>query len=171
MGKDTKIEWADHTFNPWMGCTKVSEACKFCYAEKYVERWKMAKWGDAGTRSRTNAQNWKKPLLWNKLALKEGVRRRVFCASLADVFEDHAQILPVWREDLFNLIKATPQLDWLLLTKRPENFERFLPEDWGTGYDNVWLGCSVENQKRADEHTNFSQYSCHYSFYLNGAVA
>lgn len=151
MGKDTKIEWAHHTFNPWMGCTKVSEACKFCYAEKYVERWGMAKWGDKGTRQRTVKTTWNKPRAWNALAEKEGTRFRVFCASLADVFEDHPDIKQEWRDDLFALIRETPNLDWLLLTKRPENFERFLPADWGKGYYNVWLGVSAENQKRYDE--------------------
>lgn len=152
MGKDTKIEWAHHTFNPWMGCTKVSEACKFCYAEKYVERWGFAKWGDKGTRHRTAPSTWNKPLTWNAIAKKEGKRFRVFCASLADVFEDHSDIKQEWRDDLFALIRETSHLDWLLLTKRPENYFKFLPHDWiPNGYENVWLGISAENQKRYDE--------------------
>lgn len=152
MGKDTKIEWAHHTFNPWMGCTKVSEACKFCYAEKYVERWGFAKWGDKGTRQRTAKSTWNKPRTWNEMAKKNGTRYRVFCASLADVFEDHPDIKQEWRDDLFSLILDTPHLDWLLLTKRPENYYKFLPNNWiPGGYDNVWLGVSAENQKRYDE--------------------
>lgn len=149
MAENSKIQWTDHTFNPWIGCTKISPACKFCYAETFANRYGHAVWGDNGTRKRTSAQNWKKPLQWNKQAEKEGKRFRVFCCSLADVFEDHPQILQSWRDELWALISATPNLDWLLLTKRPENIKKFLPADWGEGYYNVWLGVTVEDQKTA----------------------
>jgi protein gp37 len=151
MAENSKIQWTDHTFNPWIGCAKVSPACKFCYAERFAERYGHARWGENGTRKRTSTANWNKPRQWNRLAEKNNTRYRVFCASLADVFEDHAQILSEWREDLFKLIKETPNLDWLLLTKRPENYKKFLPSDWGYGYENVWLGISVENQEYADQ--------------------
>src|SRR4051812_12830372 len=100
MGKDSKIQWTDHTFNPWVGCTKVSPACKFCYAEKYATRWSIAKWGD-NPRHKTADGNWAKPHSWNRAAEKEGKRRRVFCASLADIFDDHSSIAKGWRDQLF----------------------------------------------------------------------
>lgn len=154
--QNSKIEWCDHTFNPWIGCTKVSDGCKHCYAEALMDkRWGKVQWGPAGTRVRTKPSYWKQPLIWDAKAKAEGRRPKVFCASLADVFEDRSELLP-WREDLFALIDQTPHLDWLLLTKRPENVESMVAEmtaghlniqDW----DNIWLGTSVENQAAADE--------------------
>ena len=151
MGENSKIEWTDHTFNPWTGCAKVSEACRGCYAEAWAKRTGRPElW--RGDRRRTSAANWRKPRKWNQDAERDGVRRRVFCASLADVFEEHsAAPLDKWRGELFELIRDTPALDWLLLTKRPENIARMLPGEWGDGYPNVWLGTTVENQARADE--------------------
>ena len=102
------------------------------------------------TSMRTSAANWRKPLAWDRAAAAAGERHRVFCASLADVFDNHVSILPEWREDLWRLIEATPNLDWMLLTKRPGNIDRMLPPDWGAGYPNVWLGCTVVNQAEAD---------------------
>jgi len=132
--ENSKIEWTDHTFNPWIGCTKVSAGCKNCYAEAFMDkRLKRAKWGAQGTRVRTTEQYWKKPLAWNKKAEKAGVRQRVFCASLADVFEDHPaqrEEMAQWRTDLFNLISETPWLDWLLLAKRPGNVLAMVPDHW-----------------------------------------
>lgn len=154
MAENSAIEWTDHTFNPWIGCTKVSEGCKHCYAETLMDkRYGRVKWGPQGTRIRTSAANWRKPLAWNKQAEKEGRRFRVFCASLADVFEIHpSQDLDEWRHDLFMLIQKTPHLDWLLLTKRPENIMPYLMHGWGTDLpDNVWIGTSVENQEQADK--------------------
>ena len=150
MAENSKIEWTDHTFNPWMGCTAISPACDHCYAEAQTARFKQVEWGAKALRKRTNAVNWRKPLLWNDKAEKCGVRFKVFCASLADVFDNHPSILPDWRADLWALIRATPWLDWQLLTKRPQNIERFLPRDWGDGYPNVWLGVTVENQAEAN---------------------
>ncbi|MBK8188843.1 MAG: phage Gp37/Gp68 family protein [Vampirovibrionales bacterium] len=152
------------TFNPWVGCQKVSSGCKHCYAETLMDtRYGKVKWGPAGTRVRTSDANWRKPLTWNRQAEKEGRRLRVFCASLADVFEGREEVAP-WRADLFELIAKTRMLDWLLLTKRPENIEPMLRaittpggtlDAWRlleTGYySNVWLGTSVENQEAADE--------------------
>lgn len=152
MAENSKIEWCDHTFNPWIGCTKVSEGCQHCYAEQMMDkRYGKVKWGPQGTRVRTSLANWKKPLKWNREAAKAGKRARVFCASLADVFEIHpSQDLDEWRHDLFMLIQQTPHLDWLLLTKRPENVMPYLRHGWGTDLpDNVWLGTSVENQQAA----------------------
>lgn len=155
MGENSKIEWTRHTFNPWVGCAKVSAGCKNCYAETLMDqRYGRVKWGVNGTRSRTAPANWRKPLQWDKAAKAAGERHRVFCASLADVFEDRPDLVE-WRTDLFKLIDATPNLDWLLLTKRPENIERMWREVNGRGWlddprQNVWLGTSVEDQEAAD---------------------
>ena len=155
MAATTGISWTDATFNPWIGCTRVSPACKFCYAEAdFDKRRGHAKWGNAGTRIITSGVYWKQPLKWNRDAVKEGVRKRVFCASLADVFEDwqgpirdskgrvlgkdyepadspemhNGDLLTMGdvRTRLFALIDATPHLDWQILTKRPENILRMI---------------------------------------------
>jgi protein gp37 len=147
MGENTKIEWATHSWNPWVGCTKISPACDHCYAEGWAKRTGQAQlWN--GERRRTSVANWAKPLKWNAALNMTGQRQRVFCASLADVFDNQAD--PLWRADLFLLIKATPNLDWLLLTKRPQNIRKMLPADWREGYPNVWLGTTCENQEEAD---------------------
>lgn len=146
MGENSKIEWTDHTFNPWVGCTKVSPACDHCYAEAMMDhRLGRVQWGPHGERKRTSESNWKKPIQWNRKAEKENRRYRVFCASLADVFDN--QVPFEWRRDLFRLINDTPDLDWLLLTKRPQNIAKMMPKWWGM---NVWLGTTVENQAEAD---------------------
>lgn len=154
MGSETKIEWADHTFNPWTGCTKVSPACDHCYAESWAKRSGLVQWGNH-PRRRTSPANWKQPLKWDQGCEKSGVRQRVFCASLADVFDN--QVDPLWRMDLWNLIAATPHLIWMLLTKRPQNISKMLPNlsqemDWENywPWPNVWLGTTVENQEEAD---------------------
>jgi len=225
MAENTKIEWAHHTFNPWLGCTKVSPACKNCYAERdFDHRLGQVQWGPNGTRVLTSNDNWAKPLKWNREVQKQfeaaqaqwvfdccvetksypepelkQFRKRVFCASLADVFEDWQGSIvnskgqrgvvtradSVWftncpvsncrdltmddvRTRLFALIDATPNLDWLLLTKRPENIKKMIPCRTDTSCDgdcadcsldgsrcrsrkNIWLGCSVENQEYADK--------------------
>lgn len=148
MGKNSRIEWTDHTFNPWWGCTKVSEACKNCYAEAWSKRVGQRIWGPQAERRFFGERHWLEPLRWNADADARGKRRRVFCASMADVFEDRRS-LDIWRRRLCELIEATPQLDWLLLTKRPEHVESFTP--WGEIWPhNVWLGTTVENQEVAD---------------------
>jgi protein gp37 len=147
MAENSKIEWTDHTFNPWVGCTKVSPACDHCYAEGWARRTgQSGLW--AGERRRTSPSNWKQPYKWNNAAPLSGRRQRVFCASLADVFDN--QVPQEWRADLFAMIRETPNLDWLLLTKRPQNIQKMLPTDWGEGYPNVWLGTTVENRAEAD---------------------
>ena len=155
MGEKTAISWTHHTFNPWIGCAHVSPGCEHCYAETLMDqRYKRVKWGPGGTRVRTTPGYWREPLTWAREAAAAGERRRVFCASLADIFEDNDRILPEWRRDLWDLIEHTPELDWMLLTKRPENVERMVPSAW-TGYDAwpawAWLGTSVEDQRRANE--------------------
>ena len=239
MAQDTKIEWAHHTFNPWLGCTKVSPACKHCYAERdFDHRLKQVQWGPNGTRVLTSNENWAKPLKWNRDVQKDyevaqaqwvadccvgtksypepelhQFRKRVFCASLADVFESwggpilNSKGKRLWidlasstwlfaskedsdrselakqkgvaagtmadvRSRLFTLIDKTPNLDWLLLTKRPQNIRamylsqhldggttgrvrEFMDEEESKDVHpyfrrNVWLGTSVENQEYAD---------------------
>lgn len=195
MGDYTKIQWCDHTFNPWVGCTKVSPGCANCYAEADMDKRRhIASWGPNGTRVMTSAANWKKPLKWDQDAEKAGVKRVVFCASLADVFEDwtgpivnnkgerlwvcetcrnvssaspyHAcenvycvetpdrlAIMDDLRVRLFELIDATPNLIWRILTKRPENINSMWPKVLGIKphRDNVHLYTSVENQEQADK--------------------
>lgn len=147
MAENSAIEWTHHTFNPWIGCTKVSPACDHCYAEAWDKRYEGGThWGAKAERRRT--KTWGMPIKWNKQAADAGMRLRVFCASLADVFDN--QVPEEWRSDLWDLIRKTPNLDWLLLTKRPQNILKMLPGDWGLGYDNVWMGTTVENQIEAD---------------------
>jgi len=154
MGKFTGISWAHHTFNPWVGCTKVGPGCDHCYAEAQDARYApkgvtiAPHWGPGAPRRRTVANNWAQPLKWNREAQREGIRYRVFCASLADVFDN--EVDPAWRADLFELIRQTPNLDWMLLTKRIGNVAKMLPADWGSGWPNVWLGATVVTQLEAD---------------------
>lgn len=156
MGENSKIEWTDHTFNPWWGCIRVSPGCENCYAETFAaQRMGLPIWGPAKTTARRvwphDGAHWQEPRRWNRQAAAEGRRFRVFCASMADVFEDHPQ-LPPERETLWRLIEETPFLDWQLLTKRPENVLRMVPESWRGGLpENVWIGTSVEDQRRAEE--------------------
>jgi protein gp37 len=166
MGTNSKIEWCDHTFNPWEGCSKVSPGCAHCYAETRNARFgggTAPNWGPGAPRRRTSAQNWKQPLKWNREAAP-GTRPRVFCASLADWLDDEVPAL--WLSDLLNLIRVCRNLDWLLLTKRPQNcgprLEAVAKEggigaqiasEWlaGRPMGNIWVGTTVEDQKRADE--------------------
>lgn len=149
MAENSRIEWTTHTFNPWMGCQKVSPGCDHCYAEALMDtRYGKVQWGPHGVRVRTAPANWRKPLQWAKAARVDGIRPRVFCASLADVFDNKAP--DGARADLFALIRQTPELDWLLLTKRPENIAKMLPADWRDGYANVWLGTTCEDQANYD---------------------
>jgi protein gp37 len=157
MGETTAINWTHHTFNPWVGCTKVSPGCQHCYAEVLMDkRYHRAQWGPQGTRIRTSDANWQEPLKWNRKAAKDGVRRKVFCASLADVFEGKAETLP-WLRDVLQLIEQCRSLDWLLLTKRPEKVMPLIAqatgrntETWLADCQHVWIGTTVENQEVAD---------------------
>lgn len=164
--ENSKIEWTTHTFSPWVGCTKVSPACTNCYAERDMKNKKNgAIWGAGNPRIRTKPSNWNKPLEWDRNALYDYIdwqdetnlgkdlgefnRPRVFCASLSDVFDP--EVSNAWRDDLFDLIDKCKNLDWLLLTKRPENFMSMLPREWiESPLINVWLGTSVENQSYAE---------------------
>lgn len=148
MGEKTGIAWTHHSFNAWVGCSAVGEGCKFCYAERLVID-RLGK--DFATRWRTSATNWKDPLRWDRAAAAAGERHRVFTLSLGDVFDN--QVPDDWRVGpggLFPLIKATPNLDWQLVTKRIGNAAKMLPADWGAGYPNVWLIATVCTQAEFD---------------------
>ncbi|ARK42601.1 phage Gp37/Gp68 family protein [Burkholderia pseudomallei] len=154
MSENSKIEWTDHTFNPFIGCTKVSPGCDNCYAEHLMDtRMHKVVWGPHGERVRTAASTWRQPIRWNarhaEFFAAHGRRQRVFCASLADVFDNAVD--PAWRADLFRLILDTPNLDWLLLTKRIGNVAPMLREIGVDRLpDNVWLGATIVNQQEAD---------------------
>ena len=145
MAQNSSIEWTSHTFNPWWGCTKVSDGCKFCYAESIANRYGHPVWGPTAERRTFGDKHWKEPLKWNQEAKRSGERQRVFCASMADVFDERAP--EEEREKLWDLIRCTPNLDWQILTKRPHLMQDHLPHDWNDGYDNVWLGTSVEDDR------------------------
>lgn len=158
MAENSGIEWTDHTFNPWWGCVKISPACTHCYAATFAGRFGL-EWGPNARRRFFPEKHWQEPLKWNRKAQEEGVRRRVFCASMADVFEllprEHPQRgeMEAARLDLWELIENTPWLDWLLLTKRPEEVRVMVPGMWlaeGDWPANVWVGTTVENQEQAD---------------------
>ena len=151
MAENSKIKWTTHTFNPWVGCTALSPACDHCYAEGWAKRTGNAHlW--QGERRRTSAALWRQPLKWDARCTASGIRERVFCASLADVFDN--QVPMRWRDDLWHRIDQCRHLDWMLLTKRPENIAKMLPTGaigapaWGTGWPNVWLGTTVEDRAR-----------------------
>ena len=156
MSEKTKIQWTDSTFNPWIGCTRVGPGCDNCYAAVSTPSRSMSiKWGAGEPRHRTSASNWAQPLQWERNAqafqAEHGRRQRVFCASLADVFDN--EVPPAWRAELFALIAATPNLDWLVLTKRIGNVAKMIeaPGMQKCGLpSNVWLGATVVNQEEAD---------------------
>lgn len=155
MGRSTSIAWADSSWNPWVGCTRKSEACRHCYAEAMNRRrkWNGGAWGPGTPRKITADSTWRQPLQWNRKAGqgargKDGHNWLVFAGDLCDIFDDEAPVEA--RERMWHLFRSTPYLTWLLLTKRPENFSRLLPENWGSqGYPNVWLGVTAENQIEA----------------------
>lgn len=179
MSKETNIEWCDSTFNPWIGCTAISPACDNCYAEALMDkRMHHVTWGSGSPRKRTSKENWKLPIKWNNKPFFEckdcgwrgynpaesitlnchccnssnisKAKRRVFCASLADVFDN--EIDQLWREDLWTLIEQTQNLDWLLLTKRIGNVKAMVPSYWVSGQwpSHVWLGITIINQEEAE---------------------
>lgn len=151
MSETTGIEWTDSTFNPWWGCTKIAPACDFCYAAALDKRTGGDHWGNV-PRRRTSDKNWNDPKRWQKGAAAfyeaHGRRRRVFSASMADIFDN--QVDPAWRDDLWVLIAACPDMDWLLLTKRPQNIEKMKPDFWDDIKGHIWLGTTVEDQEHAD---------------------
>lgn len=151
MAEHSTIEWTHNTFNAWWGCTHVSPGCENCYAEGLDKRWNPNEphWGRGRSRRLASDEYWDAPTKWNRRAARTGVRKRVFGGSMCDIFDPEAprgQLARLW-----SLISATPQLDWLLLTKRPERILESLPKEWGAGWPNAWIGVTVEDQRRADE--------------------
>lgn len=145
MAEVSDISWCDATFNPWIGCTKISPACDHCYAarDNKLRKW-VAEWGEAGKppTERKRTKTWGDPLKWNRKAAQTGYKPRVFCASLADVFDNEAP--QAWRNDLWQLLRETPNLRWILLTKRIGNAPKMLPPDWP--FANAGLMSTLENQ-------------------------
>lgn len=178
MAETTGIAWCDSTFNPWIGCTRVSPACDHCYAARSTPaRTLGVVWGAGQPRRLTAGSNWKLPRAWQRQVQAfqslHGRRRRVFCASLADWLDNEVAIL--WLVELLELIRSTPDLDWLLLSKRIGNWAPriseaigFLDEQAPAAYPlplrawlahwldgdeaphNVWLGATVIDQAEVD---------------------
>lgn len=140
MGEDSSIEWTDHTWNPWLGCIKVSRGCKHCYAERETDRRQGA---GAFRKVRRAKTTWSMPRRWNKAADRAGKPALVFTCSFSDFFIEEAD---EWRAEAWELIRSTPWLTYQILTKRPERIRDALPPDWGEGYPNVWLGVSIEDE-------------------------
>jgi protein gp37 len=152
MAETTGISWTDATFNPWWGCTRVSPGCENCYAETFDRRVGGDHWGPGKPRRVFGDKHWNEPLKWDEKALRAGRRTRVFCASMADIFDADAP--EIERLRLWNLIRSTPNLDWQLLTKRVDGYKDYLPADL---LDNprVWKGFTAEDQRRYDERWDF----------------
>lgn len=172
MGESTAIGWTDHTFNPWWGCARVSPGCQHCYAEAFAKRTGNDVWGTSPRRF-FGEKHWNEPRRWNDAAARAGRPALVFCASMADVFEDRPELIDE-RARLFDLIECTPWLRWQLLTKRPENVLDMVPGHWlaafprvvlgfgqtslpelenapGPWPPNCWIGTTVEDQQRAEQ--------------------
>lgn len=154
---NTFIQWCHHTHNVVIGCVHAGPECLRCYAEEEANRHEDAwgnVWGPARNTSRKILSDayWHEPLNWEKKAALAGVRERVFCGSMCDVAEDHPTTHQE-RTKLFPLVEATPHMDWLLLTKRPENFLPYFREAWGEQAwpGNVWAGTSTGLQESLEK--------------------
>jgi protein gp37 len=147
MSAPKSIPCVHYSFNPWWGCTRLSAGCDHCYAATLDARVGGDHWGPEAARRTFGEKYWARPLKWSADAAAAGERHRVLCASMADLFDASAPQGQL--ERLWALIRRTPSLDWLLLTKRPGRIARSLPPDWGDGYPNVWLGVSVEDAPAA----------------------
>jgi protein gp37 len=143
MAENSTISWTDHTFNPWIGCTRISPGCDHCYAARENER---RKWVSGWDAERRRTKTWSEPVKWNRRAAKTGYKPRIFCASLADVFDNH--VPDEWRTDLWELLRITPNLRWMLLTKRIGNAAKMLPPDWPMPH--VGIMATMVNQAEFD---------------------
>ncbi|MFI5301333.1 MAG: DUF5131 family protein [Polyangiales bacterium] len=167
MGIKTKIGWTQNTWNPWWGCTHVSEGCDRCYAEDFAgftaanlaRQWGIDPpgriWGPGSARMIVPDHLWAKPIAWNARAARNGEVVHVFNGSMCDVFErrsNNNDELDAPRARLWKLIESTPFLIWMLLTKRPQNAAKMVPEHWmRDGFPkNVWVGATTENQYEFD---------------------
>lgn len=138
--ENSKIGWTDHTMNFWWGCNRVSPACKHCYIGPIMKRSGNVPFQGA---KRTSAATWRKAHTWHRDAARQGRRYRVFTCSMSDFFHAKAD---GWRNDAWEVIRECSNLDWLILTKRPQRITRCLPKDWNQGWPHVWLGVTVESQ-------------------------
>lgn len=147
MAENSKIEWTDHTYNPWVGCTKISPACDHCYAENWAMRTGQGELWNGKRRLTSTERDVRR---WQHEAELSGRRPWVFCASLADVFDN--EVPDTWRESLWGLIRMTPLLKWQLLTKRIGNVPKMLPKDWtpASAYEHVGFMATLANQEEAD---------------------
>jgi protein gp37 len=161
MGAETKIQWCHSTFNPWWGCVEDGPECDRCYARAFAKRTGNAVWGHDSPRRFFGEKRWKEPLKWNREAEEAGERRRVFCGSMMDVCERRNDAvgaqMDAERAKLWALIERTPWLDWLLLTKRPQNFPAVVPSSWmKDGFPlNVWTGTTAGNQPGWDKRVKY----------------
>lgn len=144
MAETTSISWTDATFNPWWGCTKVSSGCDRCYAETFDKRVGGNHWGAGQPRRTFSDKHWAEPLKWDAKAAKSGIMLKVFCASMADIFDEEApdgQLARLWE-----LMDRTPNLVWQLLTKRPHGYKSKLPSRFSNS-PRVWKGVTTENEE------------------------
>lgn len=152
MAENSKISWTDHTFNAWIGCTKVGPGCDLCYAAALdsARRWEnTTHWGPGVPRKVMADEYWRQPYTWNRKAEAARQPTRVFCSSLADVFDNEAP--EGQRARLWRVIEETPWLDWILVTKRIGNAVKMIPQSWHNGYPpNVWLLATIVNQQEAE---------------------
>jgi protein gp37 len=148
VAERTGITWTNHTFNIVWGCEEVSPACDNCYARTLAKRFGFDVWGPDTPRRTFDVEHWNEPLKWNRQAARDSRNALVFCSSMCDVFEDHPTVIAELAK-LWPLIRVTPNLTWQLLTKRPHRIVRSLPDDWGDGYSNVWLGTTIESNEFA----------------------
>lgn len=161
VGEKTGISWTHSTWNGWWGCEEVSRGCNNCYARVLSERHGFKIWGGKDTpRHRTSENNWNEPFRWNRAAAKEGRRRRAFAQSMSDLLEDHPMVSP-WRMRAWETMEQTEWIDWLALTKRPENWMRMVPQRWifNGAPPNIWLLTSTEDQENAELRTIYLAYA------------
>jgi protein gp37 len=159
MGEKTSIGWCDHTFNPWIGCERVSPECDHCYADagsrRLAGKTRLKLWDEGSSRYLTSEGYWAEPFRWNRAAERAGTRARVFCASYGDVFERRPELVAP-RRRLQGVIEATPWLDWLLLSKRPENMVELASAAWPNHWpDNVWAGATAGLRRTLVERAGF----------------
>lgn len=168
MGETTQISWCDSTANLWIGCQKVSPACDHCYAEDLMatsgSRFQRVEWGPHGARQRVKS-GWQDIRRWQRRAAENdnrdpdlGRRRRIFINSLSDFFDNHRSV--VWRDEAWQLIRESPGLIFILLTKRPQNIAAMLPPFWDEIAERVWLMTTTENQEEADRRVPALLASC-----------
>lgn len=133
MGNNSNIQWCDATWNVARGCTKIDEDCKYCYMYR-----------DSFNNTRYNPLDVVRTKTVFNLPLKLQQPSKIFTSSLTDFFHE---AIDEYRHEAWDIIRKCPQHTFQILTKRPERIMQYLPEDWGEGWSNVWLGTSVGSQK------------------------